>query len=107
MAKREKKRRVNKSQAIRDYIDKNPGQGPTAVSAALKKQGINVSPAFVSTIKSGDKKRGVVRPVGRPRLDASRPVSIEALMQAKKLADEMGGVEEAKRALDALARLVS
>lgn len=51
---------VNKSQAIRDYQAQHKGAGPTEVSEALKAQGIDVSPAFVSNVKStsGTKSKG-------------------------------------------------
>ena len=39
-----------------------------------------------------------------PPMDLRRPIA--ALMQAKKLAEQMGGIERARRALNALARLL-
>ena len=43
--------KVNKAQAVRDYLTANPAAGPTAVVAALKKQGIDVAPNYVAAIK--------------------------------------------------------
>ena len=45
-------KKVNKSSAIRDFMAANPNAGPKEVADTLSKQGIKVSPAFVSTIKA-------------------------------------------------------
>ncbi|MEX2118318.1 MAG: hypothetical protein WD847_01805 [Pirellulales bacterium] len=120
MAKKKRRRRasaggVNKSQAIRDYLKTNPGAGPKEVIASLGAQGLEVSPALVSNIKYGGsrmtKKKRRRRRKGTKRATAARArssndtVSLSLLMEAKKLADHLGGVEKAKRALDALSRL--
>ncbi len=71
---------------------------------------------MVSTVLSQDRSRGG-KPArrGRPpksavkvtRKGASKgEVSMEMLVRIKKLADELGGVNEAKRALDALSQLI-
>ena len=113
MAKKAKKSSVNKSQAIRDYMAEHTGEGPTAVAEALTKSGIKVSAKFVSVVKRKKKPRrrgGAARKAAK-RATARRgrdgdAVSISVLMQAKRLAKQMGGVDEAKSALDALAKLV-
>ena len=101
----------NKSQAIRDFMDANPDAGPLAVSEALKGQGIDVSAQFVSTIKSLDRKKSgaPARRRGRTvavKAGAHDKISMKTLIQAKKMAEQMGGVDKAKAALDALARLL-
>ncbi len=103
MAKKAKKVSVSKSQAIRDYMEDNPDDGPKAVSSALSKSGIKVSAAFVSTIKSMDKNKIAVQ-AGRI---GKGDFSMNTLLQAKALADQMGGVERAKAALDALGKLTA
>ena len=50
MAKSEKPA-VNKKQAVRDYVIAHPDASPKDVAAALKEQGIDVSPNTVSTVK--------------------------------------------------------
>ncbi len=109
-ATRKKKARVNKSQVVRDYMAANPEVGPKGVSAALKKKGIKVSPQMVSTIKTKAKKKSSGKKRGRPAKKklARRAggLNIDTLVKAKKLADRMGGVDKAKEALDALAKLV-
>ncbi|MEO9595539.1 hypothetical protein [Rhodopirellula bahusiensis] len=122
----------NKSQAIRDYYGANPEAKPMEVAAELSKKGIVVTPAFVSTVKSTTMgksakksarksakksapsvkksskgaKRG--RPVGSTNkaTAASNEVSLDSLLQVKKIVEEMGSVQDAKNALTALEKLM-
>jgi hypothetical protein len=57
-----KKREVNKTAAVKEYLAKHPTAGPSEVSDALKKQDIDVTPAYVSTIKSSLKSQGKAKP---------------------------------------------
>lgn len=120
----------NKSAAIREYLDSNPAAKPREIVDALKAQGVEVTPAFVSTIKSKSgggaapkKRRG--RPAraaaaaatpARTRRATSRPaagraaapsdsVSVDSLIRAKRLAEELGGVDKARAALSALEKI--
>lgn len=114
----------NKSAAIRDYVTANPEAKPKEIVDAMKSQGVDVSTAFVSTIKSktigsGAKKKG--RKPGRPKgaaktAKAAAPaaktsngqgkLSLDQLLKAKKLANELGGVSKARAALEALEKIV-
>ena len=93
---------VNKSKAIRDYQTKNPNAGPTAVAEALGKEGIEVTPAFVSTVKTLDKTK---KKAGRKTKARVGELTVANLMQAKELAQALGGPERAKAALEALDKL--
>src|SRR5262245_27825352 len=94
----------NKSAAIRAYKDSHAGAGPKEITEALGKDGIKVTPAFVSTVLSNDRRKGRKgrRKGGRPRGGAN---DFANLVQAKRLADQMGGVEKARAALNALAKI--
>lgn len=124
MAKKAAASGINKSEVIREYKSKNPGMGPKAIAEKLKvEHGEEVSAQFVSTVLSmakkrddkGGPKRGRGRPPGSGKAAtaaklAAKPtggLSVELLLKAKKLASELGGVEEAKAALDALARIMN
>ena len=48
--------KVNKSLAVRDYLALHPKATPKDVSAALKDQGLDVSPNYVSIVKFQMKK---------------------------------------------------
>lgn len=115
----------NKSQAIRDYYAANPEAKPKQVVEALAAQGIEVSAAFVSTIKStskGDKpatRRGpraskstrTAAAPAAPRAAASsnkrseHTLSIDNLLKAKDLVKELGGIDNAINTLSALKQL--
>jgi hypothetical protein len=121
---------TNKSQAIREYYAAHPGAKPKQVVEALAAQGVQVSPAFVSTIRSTSvtkgRKRGpkpgtkrgprptktTRRAVGRPKTratsatrGASGTVSIDSLVKAKGLVKELGGIDNAMNTLAALKQL--
>jgi hypothetical protein len=111
MAKKRSAGGPNKAQLIRDYMKDNPQAGPKDVADAVNNQhGLKLSAQYVSTIKALDKKAGKKK-LGRPKGSkaAAAPAAgadvISSLLQAKKLADAMGGVANAKMALDALAKL--
>ena len=106
-----KKRRGNKSQAIRDFLAANPQATPNEIVAGLKQQGITVSPGLASNVKytSGRrtaKRRG--RPPGRGRgvrRGSNGALTANDLLEAKKLADQLGGIEQARKALETLQEL--
>lgn len=119
---------VNKSQAIRDYYADNPEAKPIEVAEAMKAQGIDVNAQFVSTVKSNAKKskktgrRGrpagvsakvaapAAKKLGRPPAAKARTnsgeVSLDSLINAKKLVEEMGGAENARNAISVLEQLM-
>lgn len=117
MAKKRAAREAGKSQAVRDYLDKNPDAGPKQVVEGLAAQGINVSRALVGIVKyrSGPKRRKATRKKKvrrKVKTRAAAPTSTRAnhltaddLFEAKKLADSLGGIDEARRALEALEQL--
>ena len=109
-----KKRKNNKSAAIRDYLAANPQAGPTEVVKALAEQKVKVTSTHVSNVKSRLAAGHAVgtRSVGRPRKNAvvvtaaaGTPVTIELLVEAKKMVDRCGSMENAQRALSSLAKL--
>lgn len=111
----------SKSDLIRTASKENPEAGPTEVAKLIQSaHNIKVSPAMVSTVLSQDRTRGG-KPAkrGRPpkatagkasRKAAASParsgVSVDTLVRIKQLADEMGGVDQARKALDALSQIL-
>ena len=96
------KRKVNKAQLIKDALAANPKATPIEIAKSLKKHGITAN--YVSNIKfTKKKKRG--RPPAKKSATTSDKISLGALVKAKKLADELGGVDKAKSLLDAVAKL--
>jgi len=105
----------NKSAAIRDYKSKHADAGPKEIAAALVGDGVKVTAGFVSTVLSNDKRRGRKgrrkpgpKP-GRPSAGRAKGQAGDALSKlvlAKKLSDQLGGVEQARAALNALAQIL-
>jgi hypothetical protein len=110
------KKTVNKSEAIRQYYKDHPRAKPREVVDGLKAQGIPVSATTVSTVRYMMKKRrGKGRRAGATAAAAGRrgraangrsDKLLESLIDAKKLADRLGGIERARTALKMLERLV-
>lgn len=120
----------SKSDLIRTTNAENPTAGPTEIAKLIQTaHNIKVSPAMVSTVLSQDRTRGG-KPAkrGRPSKASAKAggkaggkagrkassaaggrsgVSVDTLVRIKKLADEMGGVAEARKALDALSQILS
>ena len=110
----------NKSKAIRDFLEANPGATNRDVAAALAKFGVTTN--YVGTIKvnmknkAGKKVAAKKKAVARKKTTVKRKapakkqqandlVSISALQEAKVLAAKLGGVEQARAAIDAWASL--
>ena len=104
---------ANKSQAIRDMFNTMGKKArPRDLIARLTEKGVDVSPALVSNVLSRTRKRrrGAKVPrlvaAGRGRTTRENHVSMNSLLGAKKLVDQVGSVDEAKKAIDALSRLM-
>jgi hypothetical protein len=95
------KQKVNKTQAVRDYLKANPGIGNTEVANSLTKSGIKITPNYVAGIKGKLKtrRRKVKRAV--KTVVASRGVGIPEIKAAFALMKLAGGVKEANAALAA------
>lgn len=102
-------RRGGKAQAIRHSFAKlGPNARPRDVAADLLKQGIAVTRAQISLIRKQLRAGAQTERAGKQPLNsnsASALVSVEQLVTARRLADELGGVEAARRLLDILLRL--
>ncbi len=113
----------SKSAAIVEQVQQNPEAANAEVAEALNAQyGWDVTSGYVSTIKSqkgltkgrkGKAKKGVAKKAtgktakqaGRPKAATKSDVSLSQLKEAQRLAIELGGIDQAKKALDALAGL--
>ena len=108
------KAKLNKSAKIRAYIANHPSKGNTAVASALQKSGLDVTPGYVSTVKSNAKKQGSAKKPKASRTKSKKAarrkspdlVSMGSLEQARDLVNKAGGVSEAKATIDSLAKLL-
>ena len=98
-----------KADAIREVAQGMPKPvRPRDVIAALAAKGVEVSYAQVGQVLKGMgmKRRG--RRGGRKSVaveTVASTLTLESLIAAKRLVDQLGGVEAAKTAVDALAKL--
>jgi hypothetical protein len=126
MMARKTKSKINKSNAIREIKGANPEAGPTDIARMVLEQfGVEVTPATVSTVLSTDKKRnGKVGRPGRPKgsknaadkapaaakavaQSGNQDAFLQNLLKAKQLVSDMGGISEARNALNALESLMN
>lgn len=112
------KRKVNKSQIIRDYASANPSAGPTAIVRGLADQGYNVSVALVSQAlrnATGEPKKRGRPPKNGKSASASVSVasksaessSIDHLLLAAEYCNKVGSVDAAIEALHALKKIAA
>jgi hypothetical protein len=99
-----KKKEVNKSQAVREFMAANPAASPKEVSETLTKKGIEVSPNYVSNVKGkmtarkGKRKR---RQKAAEVASVKTGIGISEIKAAFALLKHCGGIAEAREALAA------
>ena len=96
----------NRSAAIRAYKESNKNAKPKEIAEALAKDGTKVSAAYVSTVLSNERRKSGRGGRRKKRGGAGGARAYADLVQAKKLADAMGGIDRARSALSALARIL-
>ena len=87
------RKKPNKSQLIRDFTAKHPNARPAEIIEALKAH--KVTPQLVSNVlhrESGGKK-------GKRGRKATG-LTLESLIGAKKLVEQLGGIEAAKKGFE-------
>ena len=110
------KQKVNKSQAVRDYLKTHPKAMSSEIAAALTKQGIKITPAHVATIKTKAKAKRSARKVKAKAAAAipimpttaavekpTKPGETITLEQIKKVAQTVktiGGFDRLKELLE-------
>ena len=95
------KRANSKAAKIRALLVERPDAKASEIVATLAAQKVKVTLAQVYNLKSTMGKAG-----GNGKPAARKASGYESLIEAKRLADAMGGVEKARAALDVLAKLV-
>ena len=105
-------RKVNKSQAIRDFVRANRSSSANDVVVALGKKGIVVTAAMVANVKSKaglTKKRKSSRAKKPAKSGAGKSIgkglSVDALVEAKRLIRKAGSVEKAIEAIRVIDKL--
>lgn len=98
--------KVNRSQAVRDFLAENPGADSQAIIAGLGGKGIKVTPTMVYYVRS--KLRHAKRKDKRDRAAAASRLTtardpVELVSRVKDLAREVGGLKNLKQLVDLLA----
>ncbi len=112
------KKRINKSEMIRDYKKNHPKAGPAAISKALSTKNLLISEGFVSTVLSQagltDKSapvhsraaKTVREEIALTRADSDEPtVSKSDLFSVIDLSNQMGGIKALKDAIAIIEQL--
>jgi hypothetical protein len=100
--------KINKTKAVRDYMAANRKATPKEVSEALEKEGIEVSPSYVSNIKATAKCKKGKRKRRRQAAEVASMqtgVSIDNIKAAFGLLKQCGGLAQAKEALASAAEI--
>ncbi len=102
-------KRGEKTQAARDYLAAHPEASPAEIVSGLAAQGMKIKIGLANSVKyskRGKKKTG--RRGRSPTMTAAArhssngSVTVEQLLEVKKLADSIGGAHQVRSALDAL-----
>jgi geranylgeranyl pyrophosphate synthase len=99
-----KANKVNKSQAVRDYLKEHPDTANKDVAEALSKQGIKMAPDYVATVKGnmkakkGKRKR---RQLAAEVSSVKTGIGIPEIKAAFELLKHCGSIALAKEALAA------
>lgn len=113
------KKKINKSQHIRDYKEKYPNAGPASISDALSKRGLEISAQFVSTVLSQagmTNKDSPVHASGKTireeiqqtKSDDDEPsVRKKDLLAVIELSNQIGGIKVLKDAITIIEQLRS
>ena len=103
----------NRSDAVRTALEAHPDKMPKEIAEILQAEGLDVKPQLVSTIKSNLKtakgknsasKAAPKKVHAAPKVDDA--ISFDSLKKAKEMAEQLGGIKQAKAAIAALAELV-
>lgn len=93
-----KRRKVNKTALVKDYLAKHPNARPAEVSKSLKEH--KISTAYVSNIKS-KLKWGTNKVPKRPGSSADTHTStVKNVLAAAHFIKSCGGIEEATEAFE-------
>src|SRR5579863_6069921 len=99
-------KRGARTQAVREYIAENPDANPKAIVAGLKEKGITVKIGLANSVKygkrTGKRKRRAPSPHAAARRTRSGAMTVDQLIEVKRFADSVGGMDQLRQALDML-----
>jgi hypothetical protein len=109
--KKRRKRRINKSAIIRDYIAEHPDMGPTAIAEDLRKRKIKVTATYVSDIKAKMKTGAVPGKRGRKKAAANTSATQDMMNAGQMMMSAIdlvmkAGYKEAKSMVEMASKMV-
>ena len=74
-----KKQKVNKTQAVRDYLKAHPGAMSSEIAVALNKKGIKINPGHVANIKTQINKTRTAKRAAKKQaaVEVAAPAAVE------------------------------
>jgi hypothetical protein len=96
-----------KTKAARDYIAVNPTASPKEIVAGLAATGMKIKLGLANGVKYGKRRPGrrkarTVASAARKTHASNGAVSVAQLIELKRLADSIGGIEHVRTALETL-----
>lgn len=108
-----KTKEVNKSDAIRDCLKNSSDKSPSKISKMLEEKGIKVTPTYVSVVKSKmySSKPKTSKPnkarKSKAKAKNNAKANLESLISAKSFIDKAGSIENAKKLIDVVNKILS
>ena len=112
------KPKVNKTQAVRDYLKTHPEAMSGEIARALTKQGVDITPSHVSAIKTKFNKTGTAKKVARPTPEVvpgpavmEKPattgsaITLEQVKNVAQTVKTLGGVQRVTEVLEVIKEL--
>jgi len=98
-------KRGEKTKAVREYIRANPAASPKEIVAGLASTGMKIKIGLANSLKYAKKKPGrrksmVVASAARRTTNGT--VTVDQLLEVKRLADSFGGIAHVRAALESL-----
>src|SRR6266404_4018157 len=104
-----KLKRGEKTKAVREYLAANPTASPKEIVAGLAATGMKIKIGLANSLKYGKRKPGrrrrALTAASAARRTSNGAVTLDQLIEVKRLADSLGGVEHVRAALETLESL--
>jgi plastocyanin len=102
-----KKPKVNKTQAVRDYLKGHPKAMSGEIVAALKKQGIKITPSHVANIKTKINKDRTAKKMAKQQaaVEAAAPAAVEKKAGDTVTFEQIRAVTQTVKTIGGFARL--
>ena len=94
-----KKPKVNKTQAVRDYLKMHPKATSGEIAAALNKKGIKLTPNYVANIKV------TINKARTAKRAAKQPAAVEVAVEKPMKGGDMLTLEQVKKVAQVIRRL--